>query len=165
MEAFLVVVMAAIITWFIVKRRRKEIAKKEGNLLTDNKSNFFNVPVKSNFSLSARQIDKINSIYNTFSDVYPISQEDIIVVFTVAPDSELEIDFWLKMRDSYLEILKQKNILEIPAKKEVFQLLLNCSKIPLEELLKKIKTEHLNQNDIEYIIDNFTNRLNKKWSL
>ncbi len=165
METFLIVFFAAIITWFIAKRRRKESSNKESNLLADNKSKFFNDPVKPGFSLSARQTDKVSSIYNTFSDVYPISQQDIIVVFTVAPDSDLEIAYWLKMRDSYLEILKQKNISQISAKKEVFQLLMNFSKIPVEDLIKKIKPKHLNQNDIDFILDNFSNRLNKKWSL
>ena len=98
-----------------------------------------------------------------------LSQEEFMYNFKnkiITKKVLLTFDDGLKDHYNYVfPILKERNISELNSKNEVFQLLLNCSKMPFDTLLQKVKTGHLTQNEIKYIVDNFTNRLNKKWSL
>ncbi len=76
-------------------------------------------------------------IHDSFKEVYPTNLQDLILVFCKALDSTVEVNFWIKMQATYLEILKHKPINDLATQKAIFQVLLNCVKMPIEILKKK----------------------------
>lgn len=121
--------------------------------------------VSNDFVLSATQLDKVAMIHDTFKEVYPINHQDLILVFCKAPDSAVELNFWIKMRATYLEILQHKQINDLATQKAIFQVLLNCVKMPIKILEKQRIVQQLSLQDIEYIKQSFTKRLQLKWDL
>jgi hypothetical protein len=104
-------------------------------------------------SLNQEQIERITKIQSVFSEVYPISLEQTIINFKRNLDPDKEIAVWLVMADAYEKYLaRQKDSLDLPAKKEVFKLVLLRSMKPDSEAVAGAQLLLLKETDAQEIL-------------
>lgn len=109
--------------------------------------------------LSEIQIKKINSIHQTFEEVYPISIEETILNFKQDLDTDKEINLWIKMKETFITVNQEKGYNSISQKKEVFKLILMRTMMSKEEVKNNLELKLLNMKDIEYILRLFESKV------
>lgn len=109
--------------------------------------------------LSEIQIKKINSIHQTFEEVYPISIEETILNFKQDLDIDKEINLWIKMEETFITVNQEKGYNSISQKKEVFKLILMRTMMSKEEVKNNLELKLLNMEDIEYILRLFESKV------
>lgn len=109
--------------------------------------------------LSETQIKKINSIHQTFEEVYPISIEETILNFKQDLDIDKEINLWIKMEETFITVNQEKGYNSISQKKEVFKLILMRTMMSKEEVKNNLELKLLNMEDIEYILRLFESKV------
>ena len=109
--------------------------------------------------LSETQIKKINSIHQTFEEVYPISIEETILNFKQDLDIDKEINLWIKMEETFITVNQEKGYNSISQKKEVFKLILMRTMMSKEEVKNNLELKLFNMEDIEYILRLFESKV------
>lgn len=109
--------------------------------------------------LSETQIKKINSIHQTFKEVYPISIEETILNFKQDLNIDKEINLWIKMEETFITVNQEKGYNSISQKKEVFKLILMRTMMSKEEVKNNLELKLLNMKDIEYILRLFESKV------
>ena len=157
-----ILVLAAVIAWLVVSRRRLQDQDDKKNSRNFRKIDQNKIEKTQELTrrekLSSKQLEQINLIHQSFLEVYPISLEDMKNNLQRDNEVDKEIDLWLTMRDSYLAILAEKKYSDIKTKKEVFQLIWMSTMVPREEIPSKIRIKILSQEELEYVLNDFSRR-------
>jgi hypothetical protein len=155
---FFALIAAAIIARRHFEEKKIREAEQFSSAVTPNK-----VVKKSNRveNLKSNQLDLIKNIHNTIHEVYPFSLEDTINAFQNSNNTKKKIEQWLTIKDFYLDILSRWQVSDLITKKEVFQLILQTSGIQTMDTVLKVEIRNLNKKEIEFIVINLSDRLNK----
>ncbi|MFT5916833.1 MAG: hypothetical protein ACI81T_003343 [Bacteroidia bacterium] len=117
----------------------KETAKSDSNVKTINIEDLKPGPI-ANESLSEEQLEKIQFIQKTFSEVYPVSLEETITNFKRDQNPDNEIEIWLNMAETFQPfVLKNQGEENFEARKEAFTLVLMRSMMPEKEAVSNSK--------------------------
>ncbi|WP_353777421.1 hypothetical protein [Winogradskyella sp. 3972H.M.0a.05] len=111
--------------------------------------------------LSENQLTKIKSIHKTFEEVYPISLEETITNFKRDLNIDKEINLWLKMEETFQNIINEKEYGKTEERKEVFKIILMRTMMPKHEVKSNLEIKELSENDADYVLDEFESRMNK----
>ncbi len=107
-------------------------------------------------SLTSSQLENIEYLYNTFSEVDPTTQEKWIEDFRRDKNPENEIGIWMMMANAYNSYCQRGEELDLEVKKEVFQIVLLRSSVSEEEVLAKMKLERLTKENAIEIMSFYT---------
>lgn len=110
--------------------------------------------------LSKDQLEKIKSIHKIFEKVYPITLEETIKNFKRDAHIDREINLWLNMKETFVDVMNEKKYSTIEEKKEVFKLILMRTMVPGNEVKNYLKIKELSDSDTDYILSEFENQMN-----
>ena len=108
-------------------------------------------------SLTTEQIEKIEIIQSTFTEVYPVSLEETITNFKRDQNPDSEIAIWLQMADAYKKYLSSKqDKLDLNTKKEVYKLILSRSMMSDDEAIVNSKLTILTEKEAKQVLSYYT---------
>lgn len=108
-------------------------------------------------SLTATQLDEIERIHKTFSEVNSSSLEETIDNFKRDQNPDREIAIWLKMADAYEHFVLSKGVgIDHNKKDEAYQLILLRSMMTAEEVVDKIDLQYLTDDEVREILHSYT---------
>jgi len=105
-------------------------------------------------SLTARQTEQIDYLYQTFKEVDSTSREKWMDDFKRDQNPDTEIEVWMMMANAYNSYCQNKR-LDLFVKKEVFQLLLMRSMMPESDVLKQLQSTYLTEKDAVEIMKGY----------
>lgn len=106
-------------------------------------------------SLSAAQLKDIETIHETFTEVYPISLNETIKNFKDNQDSGREIEIWLKMVETYKGLIKNGQYSSLEQRQEVFSVILASTMMPLATIKDKVNFQELDDREVDKIYAQF----------
>jgi Asp-tRNA(Asn)/Glu-tRNA(Gln) amidotransferase B subunit len=112
-------------------------------------------PLAPSGDLTAKQLEDIKEIHETFSEVYPISLEETIKNFKDNQDSGREIEIWLKMVETYKGLIKNGQYSSLEQRQEVFSVILASTMMPLATIKDKVNFQELDDREVDKIYAQF----------
>ena len=110
-------------------------------------------------TLSETQLEQIKSIHKTFEEVYPVTLEETITNFKRDRNIDNEIQLWMKMKETFLSVMEQKQYSKIEERKEVFKLILMRSMMSNADVIKNAKVKELDNESIASILNLFESKM------
>lgn len=134
--------------------------KEESETITIDPSELIPGPIQHE-NLSEDQLVKIKSIHKTFEEVYPITLEETITNFKRDLNIDKEINLWMKMRETFQNVLNKKQYGKVEERKEVFKIILMRTMMPKNKVKSNMDIKELSKNDANYILSEFETQMNK----
>jgi hypothetical protein len=106
-------------------------------------------------SLTPKQLEQIEYLYNTFHEVDATSKEKWIEDFKRDQNPDREIEIWMMMANAYTNYCLKAEF-DLNIKKEVYQVVLLRSSVTEEEVLKHLNLVHLTNEDASEIMQYYT---------
>ncbi len=107
-------------------------------------------------NLTNKQVEHIKNIHRTFSEVYPISFEEMHDNFLKDQNPDKEIEVWLAMVESYQKFsVKNKGEHNIEKRREAFGLIMTRSMMSENEVLKDYEIKLLNKKEVDEIFKTY----------
>jgi hypothetical protein len=94
-------------------------------------------------------------------EVFPQSIEQWEDVFKKEPNHEKELKIWKAMAGFYIDWITEHSINLLGKRREVFQVILNCTMHPPESILKVVKREYMSKMETIRLIKAYCDKYSK----
>ncbi|TDQ27530.1 hypothetical protein [Tenacibaculum caenipelagi] len=134
--------------------------KQESEIITIDPNELIPGPIQHE-DLSENQLTKIKLIHKTFEEVYPITLEETITNFKRDLNIDREINLWIKMKETFENVLNEKQYDKVEERKEVFKIIFMSTMMPKNKVKSNVEIKELSENDADYILSEFEKQMNK----